>query len=91
MKETETGACFGCLNISCKKRLPSKGEPLSRGGLLQGLPALLIPAAGFVAGFILPGILVPGAAEALQAACGMIALFASAGVWYILQRMKNRT
>ncbi|MDR0655533.1 MAG: hypothetical protein LBG22_04395 [Treponema sp.] len=86
MKETETEACFGCLNTSCKKRLHPKGEPLSRGGLLRSLPALLIPAAGFIAGYTLPGILVSEAAEALQAACGMTALFASAGLWYILRR-----
>ncbi|MDR1046909.1 MAG: hypothetical protein LBL64_03970 [Treponema sp.] len=86
MKETETEACFGCLNTSCKKRLHPKREPISRGGLLRSLPSLLIPAAGFVAGFILPGILVPGASEALRTACGMASLFASAGVWYILHR-----
>ncbi|MDR2607018.1 MAG: hypothetical protein LBC57_01385 [Treponema sp.] len=86
MKDTETEACFGCLNISCKKRLYPEREPLSRGSLLRSLPALLIPAAGFVAGYILPGILVSGAGEALQAACGMTSLFASAGLWYILRR-----
>ncbi|MDR1446852.1 MAG: hypothetical protein LBI90_08160 [Treponema sp.] len=83
---TDIETCFGCLNTDCKKRLHPKGESLSRSGFLRSLPALLIPAAGFIAGYTLPGILVSDAPEALQAACGMTALFASAGVWYILRK-----
>ncbi|MDR1654872.1 MAG: hypothetical protein LBR96_02650 [Treponema sp.] len=86
MKDSETEACFGCLNISCKKRLDPKKEPLSPGGFLRSLPALLIPAAGFIAGFALPAVLVSGATEALQAACGMTALFVSAWAWYRFRR-----
>jgi hypothetical protein len=86
VKDIGTESCSGCLNISCKKRLYPKREPLSRRALLQGLPALLIPAAGFIAGYILPGILVSGATEALQAACGMAALFVPAGALYILHK-----
>jgi hypothetical protein len=86
MKDSGTEACFGCLNISCKKHFHMKRERLSRSGLLRSLPALLIPAAGFVTGFALPGLLVSDAAEALQAACGMASLFVSAGAWYILHK-----
>jgi positive regulator of sigma E activity len=58
----------------------------------QSLTALLPLVLGFIGGFLLVGILFPGAGESAQAVGGVFALFAAAGITYnICKRFPSKT
>jgi positive regulator of sigma E activity len=95
------GACFGCMNVECKKnganitaenslkldlhpgQLVETGQ--NSGALfVQGVLALLPPAAGFIAGHVLVSVF--GAAVPLRILGGFIFLIAAAFIVYFLRR-----
>ena len=95
-------ACFSCMNAECKAKaitytaenpaglslLPGQlVEPeAAASALRQGLAALLPPVLGFIAGYVLTGVLYPTAGEAARAAAGALALFAAAFACYVVRR-----
>jgi sigma-E factor negative regulatory protein RseC len=97
-------ACFGCMDKECKARSFSysaentAGLNLKPGQLVetetaasplkQGLGALLPPALGFIAAYVITGLAVPDAGEPLRAAAGALLLFAVAGALYLVRRSR---
>ncbi|GHV76154.1 hypothetical protein AGMMS49942_09750 [Spirochaetia bacterium] len=95
-------ACFGCMNAECKvKELSynaenSAGLDLQPGQLVeteavasaikQGLAVLLPPILGFIAGYVLTGVLFPSARDPSRAAAGVLLLFAAAFALYFIRR-----
>ncbi|GHV32767.1 hypothetical protein AGMMS4952_23770 [Spirochaetia bacterium] len=95
-------ACFGCMNQECKvKELSYSAEnpgglDLAPGQLVeteavasavkQGLTVLLPPVLGFIAGYILTGVLFPAVGDPARAAAGVLLLFAAAFILYFIRR-----
>ncbi|MFP3040622.1 SoxR reducing system RseC family protein [Treponema primitia] len=95
-------ACFGCMNRECKtKELSYQAEnttglafrpgqivetEASASALKQGLAVLLPPPLGFIAGYVLTGIIFPAAGDPSRAAAGALLLFATAFTIYFIRR-----
>ena len=96
-------ACFGCLNMECKKNggfitaENTSALPLAAGLtvevraplasiLIQALAALLPPALGLAASFLLARRLLPNAGEGAIAGIGVVCLFVTAFVIYKLRQ-----
>jgi hypothetical protein len=92
-KPNEFSACLTCFRLNN----PDASCPMGAGGpigggvprrllLLQGAAALLPPALGFAAGFILTGLLFPLSGEGLRAAAGAALMFLCALGVYLVRR-----
>ncbi|WP_010260197.1 SoxR reducing system RseC family protein [Treponema primitia] len=95
-------ACFGCMNRECKAKTLSyhaentTGLVLQPGQLVeteaaasalkQGLTVLLPPLLGFIAGYVLTGIIFPATGDPARAATGVLLLFATAFAVYCIRR-----
>ena len=98
------GACFGCMNQECGAPgiitvENSKALPLNIGQIVeikassasllrQALAALLPPAFGFAAGYVLAGLVFPQAGEGASAGLGAVFLFAAAFIVYKVRKLK---
>jgi sigma-E factor negative regulatory protein RseC len=54
--------------------------------ITQGLAVLLPPILGFIAGYVLTGVLFPAAGDPARAAAGVLLLFATAFTLYFIRR-----
>lgn len=54
--------------------------------IIQILTTLCLPLLGFAAVYILTGLIFPALSEGAQAACGVLGLFAVAGILYLIRR-----
>ncbi|GHT94091.1 hypothetical protein FACS1894141_0090 [Spirochaetia bacterium] len=61
-------------------------ESPRRSTIIQGLIAFLPPLLGFIGGYFLTGRWVPQAGDPAKAAGGAIALFAAAGIVYLVRK-----
>jgi sigma-E factor negative regulatory protein RseC len=103
-----SAACFGCMDRKCKAKELSYDAENSAGlalrpgqlvetetaasALKQGLGALLPPLLGFIAGYVITGLVFPPASEPSQAAGGVLFLFAAAfAVYFIRRRFPPKT
>jgi sigma-E factor negative regulatory protein RseC len=104
IKPDSLTACFGCMKEECKACGSISAEnPLSlslKAGqtvevsapaasiFRQALAALVPPALGFIAGFLLTRLFLPSAGEGACAAAGVIFLFAAAFIVYAVRKRK---
>ncbi|GHV73928.1 hypothetical protein AGMMS49940_12300 [Spirochaetia bacterium] len=95
-------ACFGCMSQECKvKELSYNAENLDgldlkpgqlveteavASAIKQGLAVLLPPILGFIAGYVLSGVLFPTAGDPACAAAGVLLLFVVAFALYFIRR-----
>jgi sigma-E factor negative regulatory protein RseC len=97
-------ACFGCMDQECKARAFSytaentAGLTLTPGQLVEtetaasplkeGLAVLLPPPLGFIAAYVLTGLISPASGDPARAAAGILSLLAIASALYLIRRRR---
>jgi hypothetical protein len=89
--------CMGCslqkgpdCPLSARNRLPADSPRLISRRVLffQGAAALLPPALGFAAGFVLTGLFFPPSGEGFRVAAGLVLMFLLASGLYLFRSPK---
>jgi positive regulator of sigma E activity len=89
--------CESCMNRECKARQGRNLEPGQlvetetgdSAAVIQAVPALLIPALGFIAGFFLTALAFPGSGEPARSASGVFLMGIAALGFYLYRRLSK--
>ena len=86
--DNRPGACFGCMNGACRTKAARPVETGVTASALAGqiVTVLCPPLLGFAAVYALTGLAVHTLGEGAGAACGVLGLFAAAGLVYFIRR-----